>query len=335
MNQNIGLNALKVLMILFVIFIHENPTLEENGEVVMWWHSIVVVAVPVFFTLSGYFFFRGMEVMTLKVYKKKLVRRLRTLLFPYLIWNCMPILFVIAGNLYSIIFRGKSTNEMYSFLHGLWNDGIWHIWWDKTSGGMPFDSPLWYVRDLMILCILTPLFYIFIQKIGWLYTIIIGILYLAPISLPVGFSSIGLFFFGLGSTIAIKGITIDTVRGKILIYGLAICFYYLSNTFGGDMLHGIFIMSSCYAWILLFYQLNGPVIKRIATFSGTVFFVLALHNIIVLANIWKVLDLILVGSFHVIIYWIAPLITLAICILLYFIFKKMMPQTMSFLCGGR
>ena len=99
--QHAGLNALKVLMILFVIFIHENPTWEKNGDMVMWWNSIVVVAVPVFFVLSGYFFFRGMDVLTLDVYKKKLTTRFRTLFIPYMIWNCFPVLFVVAGNLYS------------------------------------------------------------------------------------------------------------------------------------------------------------------------------------------------------------------------------------------
>ena len=47
--QNYGFDALKVLMILFVIFIHENPTIECNGYAVMLWHRIVVCAVPVFF----------------------------------------------------------------------------------------------------------------------------------------------------------------------------------------------------------------------------------------------------------------------------------------------
>lgn len=334
--QHTGLNALKVLMILFVIFIHENPILEKNGEIVMWWHSVVVVAVPVFFTLSGYFFFRGMEVMTLKVYKKKLATRLRTLLLPYLIWNCMPILIVVVENLYSIILRGKSTNDMFSFLRGLWNGGIWHIWWDKTSGSYPFDSPLWYVRDLMILCILSPLFFAFIRKIGWLFPLTTGVLCLVPLSFPVGFSSTGIFFFSLGSIFAIKGLTMDAIGGsRIYVYFIAICSFFLCNTIDIYFLHIIFIMSSCYAWILLFYQLSGPIIKRIATFSETVFFVLALHNIIVLANVGKVLDCILTGDLHYISYWIAPFITLSVCILLYFLLKKIMPQTMSFLCGGR
>jgi len=193
----------------------------------MWWHHIVVVAVPVFFTLSGYFFFRGMDVLTLDVYKKKLATRFRTLFIPYMIWNCMPVLFVIAGNLYSIIFRGKSTDDMLLFLQGLWDEGLWHIWWDKTGGTMPFDSPIWYVRDLMILCVLSPLFYAFIRKIGWLFPLIAGVLYLTLLSFPVGFCSTGLFFFSLGSTFAIRGVTMDAIgESRYLIYGGALSLFF-------------------------------------------------------------------------------------------------------------
>ena len=334
--QHAGLNALKVLMILFVIFIHENPTHNTHGNMVMWWNSIVVVAVPVFFTLSGYFFFRGMDVLTMDVYKKKLATRFRTLFIPYMIWNCFPVLFVVAGNLYSIIFRGKSTDDLIGFLTGLWDEGLWHIWWDKTSGLMPFDSPLWYVRDLMILCVLSPLFYLFIRKIGWIFPLIVGILYLSPLSFPIGFSSTGLFFFSFGSTFALRRISMDAIGGgRYLVYGLALSLFILCNVLHEPLLHKLFIMSSCYAWILLFHQIDGSVINRIAAFSETVFFVLALHNIIVLANVGKGLMLIMSGSFIGLSYWIAPFISLFICIMLYYIIKKVFPQVLDVLCGGR
>lgn len=83
--QSRTLNAVKMLMILFVIFIHMNPTTERCGEVAMWWHSIVVVAVPVFFIISGYFFFYNVKEFNSFVYVTKLKKRGRTLLIPYLL----------------------------------------------------------------------------------------------------------------------------------------------------------------------------------------------------------------------------------------------------------
>lgn len=179
--QSHSLNALKVIMILFVIFIHMNPTAERYGEAAMWWHSINVVAVPVFFIISGYFFFYQTKTFGKETYSKKLRKRIKTLLIPYLLWNLLPVLLITGGNFYSILFRGKSFDALKEFYTGLWDEGLYHIWWDKTSGTMPFDSPLWYVRDLMIVCILSPIIYIGIKRLGWIFPIIIGLLHLSGI----------------------------------------------------------------------------------------------------------------------------------------------------------
>ena len=51
--------------------------------------TLVKVAVPVFFIMSGYLFFANVEKWSLKVYKAKILRRVKTLLIPYLIWNLL------------------------------------------------------------------------------------------------------------------------------------------------------------------------------------------------------------------------------------------------------
>ncbi len=48
--------------------------------------GIARVAVPTFFLMSGYFFFRDFS-WSAQAYKSKLLSRGRTLLIPYLIWN--------------------------------------------------------------------------------------------------------------------------------------------------------------------------------------------------------------------------------------------------------
>lgn len=211
MTHNKGFDALKVLMILFVIFIHENPTLETDGNVVMWWHSIVVCAVPVFFILSGYFFFNKIECFGFDVYKRKIKTRIKTLLVPYLIWNCAPILLVTLGNLYSIVFRNKSTDDLCCFMNGLWDDGLWHVWWDKTNG-MPFDSPLWYVRDLMIVCMLSPVIYFLIKNIGYWWIALLTFLFIIGVKFPIGFSITGLLFFSIGAILALKSVGFQIVN---------------------------------------------------------------------------------------------------------------------------
>ena len=50
------------------------------------------VCVPTFYFISGYLFFKGLETWDAEKYKKKLVRRVKTLLVPFLIWNTISIL---------------------------------------------------------------------------------------------------------------------------------------------------------------------------------------------------------------------------------------------------
>ena len=64
---------------------------------------------------------------------------------------------------------------------------------------MPYDSPLWYVRDLMIMCILSPIAYLYIKRLKSRGVGILAILYLAGVNTGVvGLSMSAIVFFILG-----------------------------------------------------------------------------------------------------------------------------------------
>lgn len=338
--QSMQLNALKMLMILFVIFIHENPTAEKTGIVSLWFHQIVVVAVPVFFILSGYFFFMkgwDRDCSWTDTYLRKNKIRIKTLLVPYLLWNLLPVFNVCAGNFYSILFRGKSTDALVSFLSGLWDEGLWHIWWDKTSGTMPFDSPLWYVRDLMILCMLSPAIYYAVRRSGWMLAAVLTFVYICDIWKGwIGLSLTGMLFFSLGATLALKERNLSDfpVSMKVSIGILSVFCYVLSRMAAVPYSSQIFIVSSSICWIWLFCQLRGRIIGVTGYLSETVFFIFAVHNTFVLAVVGKVVTkgtgLSCWGG-----YFVTPFITLAICIIMYKVLNKICPYVIKVLCGNR
>ena len=104
------------------------------------------VAVPLFFIISGYAFFRN---FTIKKYPQKLKSRIRTLLIPYLIWNTIWMLFQFAVSYSPVsqyfVGRGKlELNVLNVFL------SIFH--W-KANG------PFWFVFNLMVFMIASPLIY--------------------------------------------------------------------------------------------------------------------------------------------------------------------------------
>lgn len=160
--KNLAIDALRLPLIILVVFIHMNPTFDSVGYWGLTINTIAQVAVPCFFVIAGYFFV-GNKPFTLEMYKVKLKKRVVTLLIPYLLWNLVPSLVLIGGNLFSIVFRGKSTEDLMTFLTDLWNDGVWHLWWDKVNG-MPSDSPLWFLRDLIVMCVLLQYFIISSRK---------------------------------------------------------------------------------------------------------------------------------------------------------------------------
>ena len=104
------------------------------------------VAVPLFFIISGYAFFRN---FTIKKYPQKLKSRIRTLLIPYLIWNTIWMLFQFAVS-YSPVsqyFVGRAKLELNVLNVFL---SIFH--W-KANG------PFWFIFNLMVFMIASPLIY--------------------------------------------------------------------------------------------------------------------------------------------------------------------------------
>lgn len=340
--KNLAIDALRLPLIILVVFIHMNPTFDSVGYWGLTINTIAQVAVPCFFVIAGYFFV-GNKLLTLEMYKVKLKKRVVTLLIPYLLWNLVPSLVLIGGNLFSIVFRGKSIEDLMIFLTDLWNDGLWHLWWDKVNG-MPSDSPLWFLRDLIVMCVLAPVFYYFIKKGGKLAVVIWFLLYVfLPVSwahLP-GISITAVFFFNIGLYLRYNGI--DLVGGSNRIYQLvcvatAFVFLILAVLFRNQWyLYSLFIPVGTFCSFVLIGWAKPSVVKCLAKFSPTIFFVYAIHQTFVLAYVGKMVGLLLPDSYvgDVLVYLTVPFITTAVCIVIYYLLKSVSPRFLRVLCGGR
>ena len=124
-------------------------------------------SVPIYFFISGYVFFLGIT-LTRETYKRKLKNRVKTLFIPYIVWNTLTILLglfwylpffkSIFPNLYKI----KLDFSLSAILYSFWdkNNGIFiPIEAPDTMNIYPIDVPLWFLRDLMIVVISTPIIY--------------------------------------------------------------------------------------------------------------------------------------------------------------------------------
>lgn len=339
--KNLVIDALRLPLIILVVFIHMNPTFDSIGYWGVTINTIAQVAVPCFFVIAGYFFI-GDKPFTLEMYGAKLKKRLVTLLIPYLLWNLVPSLVLIGGNLFSIIFRGKSMDDLIAFLANLWNDGLWHLWWDKVNG-MPSDSPLWFLRDLLVMCVLAPAFYYFIKKGGKVAVVILFLLY---IFLPVswahlsGISVTAVFFFNMGLYLRYNGIELI---GGSRIYQLgclatAFVLLVLAVLFRNQgYLYSLFIPVGTFCSFVLIGWVKPSVVKCLAKFSPTIFFVYAIHQTFVLAYMGRMVGRLLPDSYvgDVLHYLIVPFIATAICMVIYYLLELVTPRLLKVLCGGR
>lgn len=95
-------------------------------------HVVTHIAVPTFFVISGFLFFRNMQRWDVRAYRKKLKSRFRSLLVPYLCWNALAFLWIVVLKLAAFVVKGKPLSNILLFLqeHG----GIWGLFWDGTVG---------------------------------------------------------------------------------------------------------------------------------------------------------------------------------------------------------
>lgn len=154
----------------------------ENGV-----STLTEVAVPYFFLVSGFFFFRN-NYCKKKEYSAMILKKGKTLLAPYIIWNIIGFVILwLAGSWVND--NPTSVNSLTAFFEGLLLSD--------------YDGPLWYVRNLMMMMILAPLY-------GWILQTNKPVLYgVVGIGLflwwwPVDcawYSSEGFLFFFLGGVI--------------------------------------------------------------------------------------------------------------------------------------
>lgn len=123
---------------------------------------IAELAVPTFFLISGFLFFYKTETFTTGTYKYKLRKRFRSLLLPYLIWNLiyMGYVFIVQCFAPSLTSPDRKMIADYSLIDFV--DSFWH--YDGVSYGGPIYGPLWFIRDLIVIDVLSPLLFFLIKK---------------------------------------------------------------------------------------------------------------------------------------------------------------------------
>jgi fucose 4-O-acetylase-like acetyltransferase len=229
------LDLLKIILTVGIVCRHaELVGLEGRSEAYDFLSSglmlITEACVPLFFIISGFLYFRNVpEKAGVDFFWKKTRSRVFSLVIPYLIANA------VAFGCYWLAHR--YAPEMISGYFGNdWNKPFFIFW----TG--PINMSLWFIRDLIIACIVAPLVYLLVR-----YARIWGVLALAAVWIWVGGSPWYNIWFTLGAWVAVcQGDTADRLLGKIRCrvpaHAAAWCFFiYLYHYIPAISLKKLFI----------------------------------------------------------------------------------------------
>lgn len=349
--QSEVIEAMRFPLIILVVFIHVLPDylvplqMNLSGMNIYYVisesfsHVIGRIAVPCFFLFSGFFFFRKLDTWNFDFYRSQLKKRCMTIVIPCFLWNSLMVIAIIIKQ---YVFSLLSLEIKYDGIFDIHNQSWYELFWLG-----PVNFPLWYLRDLICMSLLTPLFYYLFKYIKVYGLLILVALYLTTWEINIkGFSMTASMFFGLGAYFGIykRNILEFCLKVKSISGIGALLFLCCAIYSNGYELSEYFIRPFVLLGVITAINIMNWVIKheywkkKLYRLSVTVFFIYAVHEIYIINWVKGAFARIFVadtGGGLLLNYILVPVITINICLVLYLLLDKAVPKTLAFMMGGR
>lgn len=298
------------------------------------------VAVPIFTAISGYLYFIKIgKDFSRKEYVEQSRKRVDTLVIPYLGWLAIT---WVAGMVFNRIKYDTTLAQLFS---DTWQN-LYYILW---SG--PLYYPFYFIRDLMVLSLLAPLWHWLIKHTSWVWLMASLLLYFSPIELFTGLSTRLLFYYSLGAFYGIKGyreLTISRPIGviSILITLIATSVYIIQPVASAWHTPSLKLFEMALIVVLLFALQRSDTAKPLFSWCNKMgiysFFIYSTHQIYII-NFAKGFQEKILSHFsaplddllNIMIYITFPIAVVAILVVAYKIWAKVAPRSLSLLLGGR
>lgn len=347
------ITVLRLPLAVGVVFIHAQqgplpqglpPMHMDMVAQLRWWLSSALpsLAVATFFILSGFLFFQGYSQQEgWHFFRRKWSNRLRTLLLPYLLWNVLKLLQLWAKHDWDAWSTHWQRVEGFNFLWGQHTigratDGFLGL--SLGSFDAPLNVPLWFVRELMIFSLLTPLL-AFLLRHRWsalsLLALLFGLYALYALPYPLGISLRSLPMFALGAAIALHGGDLYAPLHRWRWWLYASWSALLLLQWSGHSSRPLVLLSTA-TGIATYLALAGHIAWRMGTLprwyvqlSRGSFLVYVAHTVGILgSSIWLVKQCCAGTSMleRSVAYVLPPLLTVAVCLLAALLFARYLPR---------
>lgn len=361
------ITSLRFLLIVLVVFIHNcyTPqtilrTIDNGGTAPLFvenafghWiklfisYGIARCAVPIFFMFSAF-----LQAKKSDSYPVLLKKRAKTLLLPYVLW--MSLLFFFYGGLKLIVakvapqFLGKPEDTFLNWTALDWVHKIFGYKMKPDGSGLEgpqFAGQFWFVRDLLILVILSPVIKVLIKKFPIGFFALVLVIFIIPVQVYF-VETIALFFYLIGLYWGMYDIPIfqmiDKIQWKEILplFVISVVFTY---TIGG----GLYTTADNFVMIfsgVILLKLSAVIVRKEKLYSfcsylaGFSFFLFAIHSPLLngyTSKLWIRFFPMKNTFWSLIQYFIPTFLTISIGTGVGIVIKKICPPVFRALNGGR
>ncbi len=335
---------LRFPLIFMIIMLHCYSVVRLEGERVFYFESIYPFAlwlgetgVPAFFFISGYLFY-----LSKKSYKQKLKTRFHTLFIPYLLWNTIILAF------YIIAFATGHPQDINhnSIADYTFTDYI-RLYWDRGSydngNFVPLLCPFWYIRNLLIMSILSPLLFYIIKYLSKFFLLVVTIWWMSLYH--NAFIPQTILFFSLGAYFSILNINplMKVTTNNKWFYSLFILFAmsdiathsFLSSPWSLQI-HRLSLLFNIPAFILIAdYCIRKNFLFDFLPHAAFIVFAVHYPIVVVLRKLCASEYASASDCTHILLYFLCIIITTMVSLLTYFALSRYFPKFNYFLSGNR
>lgn len=302
---------------------------------------VCVPTLYMFFFISGFLFFHEHH-FGKSLYLTKLKKRTRSLLVPYLSWNALAFLAIWLCQALSPDFSMMLKKQVADFR---WFDYLL-VFWDKhliTGLAEDWHVPLllqfWFIQCLIVIAIVSPVIWIGIKKLDWLFVVLLGLLfYFFPVSDYAGLRTEAFFYFTLGAYFSTKQSWWDILLKPVHL--LAATAVSLTISF----FVAPFFIAFCISFILLMFaatyryiERNGRLVAPICSLADATFFIFGLHAFIAGIFIHAVerISITWTEPAALAVFVAGVVLNICLCILAQRMTRRILPNLYIALNGGR
>lgn len=348
---------LRMPMMIGIVFIHTHffkyidaQTLQSlsayNAVSYIITDLICQLFVPAFFIIAGYFFFKEKQ-LTPELYRTKLTKRFFSLVVPFLFWNALMLMIMLVQEKY----LGATSSRMGTMTDYSFSDWLYAFFDDNRSStiydnpGQPASVQFWFIRDLILICLISPLIYWIVRTNKYLSLVLLIVIYFLPWHIP-HLNNLSITYFGIGVWLQIYDIDFigcakKGLWGLLLISLIGMTGNYFAEQ--NDILYAIkacrivFILSGLLVVVAIvchLQQKRGHLLPSYIEQSS--FFVFAYHIVPTAILCQLACRLLPHNSLCLIIaYLTIPFVITAIGVAISIFLHRFMPRFTAIITGGR